>query len=112
MTLQVSPQDAPCGAVVRGVDLSQPLDATTSAAIRAAWLQHQVLAFVDQAMTLEEVGREFGVTRERIRQVEAKAIRQLRARQLDAMIVDNTTMQVRSWSSGINNMILSYESNQ
>jgi len=32
----------------------------------------------DRARTLEEVGQEFNVTRERIRQIEAKALRKLR----------------------------------
>jgi len=32
----------------------------------------------DRARTLEEVGKEFNVTRERIRQIEAKALRKLR----------------------------------
>jgi RNA polymerase primary sigma factor len=32
----------------------------------------------DRARTLDEIGKEFNVTRERIRQIEAKALRKLR----------------------------------
>ncbi len=38
------------GAELRGLDLSAPLDASTVAAVRAAWLEHQVLVFRDQRL--------------------------------------------------------------
>ena len=47
---------ASVGAEVNGVDLSQPLDDATLAAIEAAWHQHSVLLFRDQALDeLQEV---------------------------------------------------------
>ncbi|GGD92695.1 alpha-ketoglutarate-dependent taurine dioxygenase [Tsuneonella deserti] len=39
-----------CGASVTGIDLSRELDDDLVAEIRAAWLEHRVLAFRDQAM--------------------------------------------------------------
>ena len=57
MTLTVTAQPASCGAVAHGIDLAQPLDAATVDAVRAAWLQHQVLAFVDQTLSLEDLER-------------------------------------------------------
>jgi taurine dioxygenase len=57
MQMTVTPQAAPCGALVQGIDLRQPLSAGTVADIRNAWLQHQVLAFPDQALSLEDLER-------------------------------------------------------
>lgn len=55
MSLQVTVQDAPCGALVHGLNLAQPLDAATLEKVRAHWLKHQVLAFVDQQLTLDQL---------------------------------------------------------
>ena len=41
-----------------------------------------------QEMTLEEIGREFHVTRERIRQIEAKALRKLRSKSKKDKLID------------------------
>ncbi len=57
MPLTLTPQAAPCGATAQRIDLRQPLSDATVAAIRQAWLQHQVLAFPDQALSLEDLER-------------------------------------------------------
>lgn len=57
MALTFTPQAAPCGATVQGIDLRQPLDADTVARLRQAWLQHQVLAFPGQDLSLEDLER-------------------------------------------------------
>jgi taurine dioxygenase len=53
----ITPSGQACGATVTGVDLTRPLDADTIAAIRAAWLEHHVLAFPDQAMSDDDLER-------------------------------------------------------
>lgn len=55
MGLSITPSGQACGASVRGVDLSKPLSKEMVAAIRAAWLEHQVLAFPDQKLTDEQL---------------------------------------------------------
>jgi len=50
MSLTVTPSGQSCGATVTGVDLSGELTAKLIADIRAAWLQHKVLAFAGQQM--------------------------------------------------------------
>lgn len=55
--IQIEPTGAACGAFVRGVDLSAPLDDATIAALRAAWLDHGVVAFPEQDMSIEDLER-------------------------------------------------------
>ena len=55
--MHVVPQDAPCGAIIHGLDLSRAIDAALSAEIRTLWLKHQVLAFSGQALSLDDLER-------------------------------------------------------
>lgn len=57
MDLKISPSGQACGAEVTGVDLTQDLDPKTIEAIRAAWLEHLVLSFPDQAMSDDDLER-------------------------------------------------------
>jgi taurine dioxygenase len=58
MGISVVPSAQVCGATVTGVDLTVALDKASVASIRAAWLEHHVLAFPDQeAMTDDDLER-------------------------------------------------------
>ncbi len=55
--IEIEPSGQACGATVRGLDLSGPLDRSTIAAIRTAWLEHHVLAFPDQTISDDDLER-------------------------------------------------------
>ena len=57
MTLTITPSAQSCGARVTGIDLTQPLDSAAIADIRAAWLDHHVLAFPEQKMSDDDLER-------------------------------------------------------
>ncbi|WP_392566069.1 RNA polymerase sigma factor RpoD [Utexia brackfieldae] len=85
-------EDSHLGDFIEDTSMEQPLDAATSESLRFA--THEILAGLtpreakvlrmrfgidmNTDHTLEEVGKQFDVTRERIRQIEAKALRKLR----------------------------------
>ena len=51
------------GAEVHGIDLTRPLEPATKQALHDAWMQHQVLFFRDQALTVDQhkvFARNFG----------------------------------------------------
>jgi len=56
-TLKAAPSGESCGAIVTGVDLSRPLGPAIIADIRAAWLDHLVLAFPDQILSDDDLER-------------------------------------------------------
>lgn len=57
MPLDITPSGQACGAAVRGINLAKPLSASVIADIRAAWLQHFVLAFPDQMLSDDDLER-------------------------------------------------------
>jgi taurine dioxygenase len=57
MTLRVEPSGVGCGALIRGVDLSQPQSPAEIDAIRHAWLEHQVIGICDQNLDISDLER-------------------------------------------------------
>lgn len=55
--MQVVPSGQACGATVTGLDLSQALDNATITALRDQWLQHKVLVFPAQQLSIEDLER-------------------------------------------------------
>jgi taurine dioxygenase len=56
-TLHIIPSGQACGAAVRGVDLTEPLDPRTVAGIRRAWVEHHILSFPDQQLSDDDLER-------------------------------------------------------
>ena len=57
MVLTIEPSGAACGARVTGVDLTKPLADADVAGIRAAWIEHAVLAFPGQRIDDDDLER-------------------------------------------------------
>jgi taurine dioxygenase len=52
-TIEVTPQPSGFGAEIAGLDLTRPLPDEVLAEVKAAWARHGVVAFPDQALSLE-----------------------------------------------------------
>ncbi len=57
MGLCITPSGEACGARAEGVDLTKPLGTEEIAEIRAAWLEHHVLSFPQQALSDDDLER-------------------------------------------------------
>jgi taurine dioxygenase len=61
--ISVEPSGGVCGATIHGIDLSTDLSAETVSEIRSIWLEHLVVAFANQQLSLdqfEQVALRFG----------------------------------------------------
>ena len=57
MTFSVTQSDAPCGAIVEGLDLTKSLDDSQVAALRQEWLRNHILIFPDQELSDDDLER-------------------------------------------------------
>ena len=57
MPITIEPSGQACGAAIKNIDLTLPLNDTEVEAIRAAWLAHHVLSFPDQNMSDDDLER-------------------------------------------------------
>ena len=57
MAISVTPSGQACGASVIGVDLTSALSDAVVSDIRSAWLEHHVLSFPDQKLSIEDLER-------------------------------------------------------
>ena len=55
--MKIEPSGQSCGATIAGVNLTEPLAHETVEQLRAAWLEHHVLAFPEQSMTTQDLER-------------------------------------------------------
>ena len=71
-------EDSHLGDFIEDGNITSPVDAATSEGLKEATREMRFGIDMPTDHTLEEVGKQFDVTRERIRQIEAKALRKLR----------------------------------
>jgi taurine dioxygenase len=55
--LRIEPSGGACGALIRDVDLTQPQSSADIDAIRAAWLEHQVIGICGQHLDISDMER-------------------------------------------------------
>src|SRR3974390_1622702 len=57
MTFRVEPSGAACGALIYGLDLTRALSPAEVQAIRAVWLEHQVIGICGQNLEISDLER-------------------------------------------------------